>query len=133
MEKSVQDKETVKKRAIRVVIFLSLFIILLIILPSFLTENKMPLGYYIIMGVFLVVIIASSLIGYKFREKIVKPKTQKILGYVIGVLAFLQIILSLIAYFLESKISTSELIISGIVFIVFLVVGIILIKKSKKK
>ena len=132
MEKGVQDKETVKKRAIGVGIFLSIFIILLIILPSFLTENKIPLGYYIIMGIFLVVIIASSLIGYKFREKIIEPKTQNILGYIVGGLACLQIILYLIADLLEGKINTRGLIISGVIFVCFLALAIILIKKSKK-
>jgi hypothetical protein len=132
MEKGVQDKETVKKRAIGVGIFLSIFIILLIILPSFLTENKIPLGYYIIMGIFLVVIIASSLIGYKFREKIIEPKTQNILGYIVGGLACLQIILYLIADLLEGKINTRGLIISGVIFVCFLALAIILIKKNKK-
>ena len=133
MEKSVQNKEIVKKRAMRIVMFFSIFVILLIILPSFLTENKMPLEYYILMVGFLVVIIISSLIGYKFREKIVEPKTQNILGYILGGLACLQIILYLVADLLEGKINTKGLIISGIVFVCFLVLGIILVKKSKKK
>jgi L-asparagine transporter-like permease len=133
MENGVLDKETVKKRARGVGISLSIFIILLIILPSFVTEDKIPLGYYIIMIIFLGVIIASSLIGYKFREKIVEPKTQNILGYIVGGLACLQIILYLVADLLEGKVSTRGWIISGIIFVCFLAVGIILIKKSKKK
>ena len=85
------------------------------------------------MGAFLVVIIASSIIGYKFREKIKEPKTQNILGYIVGGLALLQIILYLIADLLEGKINIRGLIISGIILVCFLIVGIILIRKSKKK
>jgi L-asparagine transporter-like permease len=133
MEKSVDDKEVVKKRAIRGSIIFTIFILLCIILPSFLIKNKIPLAFYIIMGAFLVVIIASSIIGYKFREKIKEPKTQNILGYIVGGLALLQIILYLIADLLEGKINIRGLIISGIILVCFLIVGIILIRKSKKK
>jgi|WetSurMetagenome_2_1015567.scaffolds.fasta_scaffold1299839_2 L-asparagine transporter-like permease len=133
MEKSVQDKEVVKKRAIRTSIIFFIFILLCIILPSFLTESKIPLAFYIIMIAFLVVIISSSVIGYKFRDKIKEPKTQNILGYIVGGLALLQIILYLIADLLEGKINIRGLIISGIILVCFLTVGIILIRKSKKK
>lgn len=133
MKKERLNEETIKKQIIRGSIILSIFIILCSTLPFVLTGNKIPLKLIIIAIVFMGVIIISSVIGFKFREKISKPKTQKILGYVIGGLACLQIILYLIANLLGGKISTGGLIISGIVFVCFLASGIILIKKSKKK
>ncbi|MFH1503668.1 MAG: hypothetical protein ABIE36_03350 [Candidatus Diapherotrites archaeon] len=136
MKKGELDKETLKKRTLKNVrttivffILLELFLILFLIL----TGTKMPLKVWIFLIAFLGLMIISSLMGYKFRERIIEPKTQNTLGYIVGGLACLQIVLYLIADILEGKINAKGLIISGIIFVCFLIVGIILVKKSKKK
>jgi len=134
MGNGVQDGEIVKKRVMkRNAIIAFLFIALCGFLPFILTGTKIPLEAYIVIGGFLLIVFISLVIGIKYKDKIAQPRIQKILGYIVGGLAILQIILYLIADLLEGKISIQGLIISGIIFVCFLVLSIILIKKSKKK
>lgn len=58
---------------------------------------------------------------------------QKILGYILIILPCLAFVLNLIADILEGKVNTLNFILSIIGTVCFLVVGIIIIRKDKKK
>jgi len=82
---------------------------------------------------FIVVVIGAIIARNKFKDKLSKPNTQKIFGYILIICSVLAFILNLIANLLESKVITSSFILQAIGSVCFLILGIILIKKSKEK
>jgi uncharacterized membrane protein YeiB len=66
-------------------------------------------------------------------ESQANPKTQRISGYILIILACLGFILSLIANLLEGKIITSGFIFTTIGSVCFFILGMIMIRNSKKQ
>ncbi len=84
--------------------------------------------------IFFIIAVTGAIIArHKFKDKLSRPKIQKIFGYILIVCSVLAFVLNLIADLLEGKVNTLSFILQAIGSVCFLILGIILVKKSKKK
>ena len=82
---------------------------------------------------FIIAVTGAIIVRHKFKDNLSRPKIQKIFGYILIICSILAFVLNLIADLLEGEINASSFILQTIGSVCLLVLGIILIKKSKKK
>ncbi len=129
----MDDKEIMKKRAVKISMGFAILLIILLTYIFISLDNTIPWKVIVVSVLFELMVIASLAIGIKYKDTISKPETQRTLGLILVGLACLQMVLFFIADLLEKKIITFNLLISIIVFGVFLTIGVLIIKKSKEK
>ena len=129
----MDDKKIIKKRAMMSGIGFIVFSVVLLFIIYISNGNKIPLGAIAAIGIFDLIVISSLMIGVKYGDKIKKPKSQYILGRIMIGLSCLQFAMYFIAILFDKKLLISDFVNSMASALPFLIVGIVIVKKSKKQ
>jgi len=129
-----------KKKAIKIALIIFIGTIIFSIILSFIIYGKMVPAkpFLIASAIFLIILVFSSIIGYKYRKKLEKKHKAKTQQIVIKRVSYLYLVLGILMILINSFLllinePTRIYYLNLIVGAVFFIVGIIQIKKEKSK